>query len=109
MNGTPLQLVTKAQQALWVKYATELQGHQGYPFIDFGNKAVITGPLFSPQVLHGLIWAQIGSKLKNPNDPMAQNIDGAANYIIGAICKMTGNKPEPVCAAAPIPPINAKL
>jgi hypothetical protein len=41
--------------------------------------------------------------------PVAQNIDGAANHIIGAMCKMTGNKPGPACASAPIPAINATL
>ena len=108
VNHGPLQPVTNAQQALWAKYDASPQG-LGYPFVDFGNKMVITGPLFSPQVLQGLTWAQVASKLKNPNDPVAQNINGAANYITAAICRMTGNKPASVCTAAPIPAIEPKL
>jgi len=109
VNSKPLQPVSKAQQALWSKYDTNAQGQVGYPFIDFGNKTVITGPLFSPQVLHGLTWAQVASKLKDPNDPVAQNVDAAANYITAAICKMTGNKPGPVCAAPEIKALSGKV
>jgi Domain of unknown function (DUF929) len=108
VNHQTLQPVSKAQEALWVKYGSTSQG-PGYPFIDFANKTVITGPLFSPQVLQGLTWAQIASKLKNPNDPVAQAVDGAANYITASICKMTGDKPGNVCTAAPIKAIGAKL
>jgi hypothetical protein len=108
VNHQALQPVSKAQQALWVKYGSTAQG-PGYPFIDFGNKVVITGPLFNPGVLQGLTWAQIASKLKNPNDPVAKAVDGAANYVTASICKMTGNKPGSVCTAAPIKTIEAKL
>lgn len=110
-NGTHKQLqpTTNAQMALWRKYDTSSQGTLGYPFIDFGNKLVITGPLYDPLVLKGLTWAQVASKLKNPNDPVAQNVNAAANYVTASICKMTNNKPAAVCTAAPIPTIEAKL
>jgi hypothetical protein len=103
-----LQPTTKAQQALWAKFDSTSQG-LGYPFIDFGNKMAITGPLYDPKVLAGLNWAQIASKLKNPNDPVARAVDGAANYVTASICKMTGDKPGSVCTAAPIKTIEAKL
>jgi thiol-disulfide isomerase/thioredoxin len=108
VDRKPLQPVTKAQQALWAKYDASAQG-LGYPFVDFGNKVVITGPFYLPQNLKGLTWAQVASKLKNPNNPVAQQVGGSANYITAAICKMTGNKPATVCTAAPIPAIEAKL
>jgi thiol-disulfide isomerase/thioredoxin len=104
-----LQPVTKAQQAIWAKYDTSPQGGQGYPFIDFGNKVVLTGPLFVPSVLHGFTWAQVASQLKDPTSPVAQNVNGAANYITASICKMTNNQPGSVCTAGPIPAIEAKL
>jgi uncharacterized protein DUF929 len=109
VNSKPLQPVSKAQQALWAKYDTNSQGQVGYPFIDFGNKTVITGPLFSPQVLHGLTWAQVASKLHNPNDPVAQNVNAAANYITAAICKMTGGKPGSVCTAPQVKALSGKV
>jgi thiol-disulfide isomerase/thioredoxin len=103
-----IQPVTSAQKALWVKYDTT-NGSQGFPFIDFGNKAVLTGPLFVPSVLHGLTWAQVASKLSNPNDPVGANVGGAANYMTAAICKMTNNQPGSVCKTGPIPSIESKL
>jgi thiol-disulfide isomerase/thioredoxin len=108
VNRALLQPVTKAEQALWTKYDSS-SGQTGYPFIDFGNKAIITGPLFVPSVLHGLTWAQVASQLNDPTSPVAMNINGAANYITASICKMTSNKPAAVCTAGPIPAIEAKL
>jgi thiol-disulfide isomerase/thioredoxin len=108
VNRALLQPVTKAQQALWTKYDTT-NGSTGYPFIDFGNKTIITGPLFVPSVLKGLTWAQVASQLKRPTSPVAQDVNGAANYITASICKMTNNKPGSVCTVGPIPAIEAKL
>jgi hypothetical protein len=103
-----LQPLTKAQQALWTTYGTN-QGSVGYPFIDFGNKVAVYGPLYLPTMLHGLTWAQVAGKLKNPHDPVAQAVDGAANYVTASICKMTGNKPGSICTAAPIKTIEANI
>ena len=103
-----LQAVTKSQSALWTAYGTT-QGSRGYPFIDIGNKVAIYGPLYNPQLLHGMTWEQVASKLKNPRDRVARAIDGGANYITASICKMTGNKPATVCSAAPITAIESKL
>ncbi len=108
VDKKPLQNPTKAEQALWVKYDSSAQG-PGYPFIDFGNKVVMTGPLYVPQVLHGLTWAQIASALKNPNSAVAKNINGAANYITASICAMTNNAPASVCTAAPVSSIESSL
>jgi len=108
VNHQILQPVTKAQQALWVKYDNSAQG-PSYPFIDFGNKIVLTGPLFNPQVLHGLTWAQVAQQLKNPSSAVGMNVNAAANYITASICKMTNNKPASVCTAAPIASIESKL
>jgi hypothetical protein len=108
VSHKPLQNPTKAEQALWAKYDTSAQG-LGYPFIDFGNKVVITGPLYDPKVLAGLTWSQIASTLKNPKDPVAINITGAANYITASICKMTNDTPATVCTAGPIPVIEKSL
>jgi hypothetical protein len=95
-NGTytALQTPTSAQNAIVTKY----DGSQGsIPFIDFGNKYMISGASYSPQVLSGLTWSQIAADLSNQNSPVAKAIDGTANYITAAICKMTGNQPANVC------------
>jgi thiol-disulfide isomerase/thioredoxin len=105
---TPLQPTTKEQQAIWVKYDTQ-NGGQGFPFMYFGGKVIITGPMFNPGVLKGLTWSQIAGQLSNSSSAVAQNVNGAANYITAAICRMTNDTPANVCKAAPIPPIQAKI
>lgn len=68
-----------------------------------------TGPLFSPGALKGLTWSQIAGQLGNPNSTVAQNVNGAANYLTAAICKMTNDTPANVCKAEPIPAVQAKI
>ncbi|HJZ28157.1 MAG TPA: DUF929 family protein [Streptosporangiaceae bacterium] len=91
---TILQTPTAAQQALVTKY----DGSGGaIPFIDFGNHYMISGVSYNPGLLDGLSWATIASDLSNPSSPVAQAVDGTANYITAAICKMTGNQPASAC------------
>jgi hypothetical protein len=103
VNHNRLQPVTAQQQAIWFRHSPG----GGYPFLDFGGKAVITSPIYNPQVLQGKDWAQIAAALRNPASPIAQGVLGAANYITAAICKMTGNKPASVCNSAVLVPLEA--
>jgi serine/threonine protein kinase len=100
---TTLQTPTPAQLALLNKYDAPPNvpsGENGaIPFIDFGNKYVIIGASYSPGVLAGLSWSQIAADLSNPDSPVAEGIDGTANYITAAICAMTGNQPASACTA----------
>ena len=99
-----LQATTPEQQAIWDKYDAN-----SYPFIDFGNKHIVTAPLYDPQVLQGKTWAQIAAALHDRSSPIAQGALGAANYMTAAICKMTGNQPARACAAPAIRSLQAKL
>jgi hypothetical protein len=103
-----LQNPTKAQNALWAKYEPD-PSTRGYPFIDFGNKLVMKGPIFDAAVLQGKTWSQIAAALKDPTSPIAQSVDGAANYITGAICKMTNNQPSDVCSSAAVTAVQSGL
>jgi hypothetical protein len=96
-NGeyTTLQNLTSQQQSLVTKYDSANQG--AIPFIDFGNKYLISGASYNPQVLDGHTWAQIGTALKDPTSQIAQGVDGTANYITAAICKLTNNQPASAC------------
>ena len=69
------------------------------PFVDFGNKYLISGASYNPGVLSGLSWATIAADLSNPNSPVAKAVDGTANYITAAICQLTGNQPASACTA----------
>ena len=101
---TNLETPTKDQQALLNKYDVPPYvpaGSNGaIPFVDFGNKYLIAGASYNPQVLSGLTWAQIASDLKNPDSQVAKAIGGTANYMTAAICKMTGNQPASACTPA---------
>ncbi len=55
------------------------------PFLDIGNRYILAGAQFDPQVLAGLSAAQIAAQLRDPSSPVAQAIDGSANLIIAAI------------------------
>jgi thiol-disulfide isomerase/thioredoxin len=91
---TTLQTPTKAEQAIVDKY----DGSSGsIPFIDFGNHYMISGVSYNPGVLDGLSWSTIATDLSNPSSPVAQAVDGTANYITAAICKITGNQPASAC------------
>jgi hypothetical protein len=104
-NGgyTNLQSASKAQLALLTKYdappyiASADAG--SIPFMDFGNKYVSLGASYDPGVLSGLSWATIATDLSNPSSTVAKAVDGTANYITAAICKMTGNQPASACTS----------
>jgi len=103
-NGTytTLQNPTSAQNALITKYDTSPYTTQAgaIPFLDFGNKYVTIGTPYDPGELAGLSWSTIATDLSNPNSTVAQAVDGTANYVTAAICKMTGNQPASACTAA---------
>jgi hypothetical protein len=103
---TALQSTTSAQQALMNSYDT--QG--SIPFVDIGNKYVQVGnPTgFGPQTLSGMSWSQIAAALKQPSSPIAKGVDGAANYITAAICKLTNNQPASACTPV-VKQLEAKL
>jgi hypothetical protein len=103
-----LQAPTSKQNALWAKYEPDPQT-RGYPFIDFGNKLVLKGPIYDAAVLQGKTWSQIAAALKDPTSPIAQSVDGAANYITGAICRMTNNQPATVCNSAAVTAVKSGL
>jgi hypothetical protein len=92
-----LQNTTAAQQQLWERYSP--QGQTGYPFIDFGNKYLINGPIYDAGVLAGLNYQQISADLHNPSSQVAQGALGAANFVTAAICKTTNGQPGNVCTA----------
>jgi Domain of unknown function (DUF929) len=94
---TTLQTPTSAQNAIVTKY----DGSQGsIPFIDFGNKYMISGASYDPALINKLTWSQIAADLSNQNSSVAKAIDGVANYMTAAICKLTVNQPANVCTTS---------
>ena len=88
--GHPLQPQTALDARLIASYdvppyVNSADQSGAVPFLDIGNRYVLAGAQYNPQVLAGLSAAQIASQLSNPSSPVAQAVDGAANVIIAAI------------------------
>jgi Domain of unknown function (DUF929) len=100
---TNLQTPTAAQTALITKYDAapyiSASDAGSIPFVDFGNKYMIVGASYTPQVLAGLSWSTIATDLSNPSSAVAKGVDGTANYITAAICKLTNNQPASACTS----------
>ncbi len=107
VNGTypTLQQPTAAQSNELARFDT--QG--SIPFLDIGNKYVVVGASYSPQVLAGLSQSQIAQQLANPNSAVAQAIDGTANVITAAISQVTGQQPTSVASSPAIAAIEKSL
>jgi hypothetical protein len=111
-NGfATLQQPTAAQQKLLQQYDTPpyTQSSGGIPFVDFGNRYIVSGASYSPQVLQGQSMSAIAGSLVDPSNQMAQNIDGTANMLTAAICQLTNNQPAQVCSTPTITAAKAKL
>jgi hypothetical protein len=111
-NGyATLQQPTPAQQKLLQQYDTPpyTQSSGGIPFVDFGNRYIVSGASYSPQVLQGASMSTIAGSLVDPSNQIAQNIDGTANILTAGICQMTGNQPGQVCNSPGVTAAKAKL
>ena len=95
---TGLQALTAAQQELMTRY----DPGGSIPFIDIGNAYVQMSTLapYGPQDLQNLTWSQIAAALHDPSSALAKSIDGSANYLTAAFCKLTGDQPASACTPA---------
>jgi hypothetical protein len=89
-----LEQPTPQETALFSKYAGG-----SIPFVDIGNQ-YLTGAQYLPSALQGMSWSQVAAAMRMPSSPVAQDIDGAANVITAAVCKITNGQPGGVCSAA---------
>ena len=88
--GHPLQAPTSLDRQLIGRYdvppyVNSADQSGAVPFLDIGNRYILAGAQYNPQVLAGLSAAQIAAQLRNPASPVAQAIDGSAKTIITAI------------------------
>ena len=93
-NHNPLMTATADQTNLMNAYDTK----GNIPFVDIANRYTIVGSQIQPSVIANANWTQIASQLDNKSSAFAQNIDGAANRLIGEICKIDGGQPATVCS-----------
>jgi Domain of unknown function (DUF929) len=88
--GHPLQRQTSLDSRLIrtydvPPYVNSADQSGSVPFLDIGNRYILAGAQYNPQVLAGLSAQQIAAQLRAPSTPVAKAIDGAANVIIAAI------------------------
>jgi hypothetical protein len=86
-----LQRPTAEQAAVFNRYSGG-----GFPFVDIGNRYVVSGVQYLPSALANMTWAQVAAAMRDPSTPVARDIDGAANMITAAICKLTHGQPAGV-------------
>ncbi len=79
------------------------------PFIDIGNRYVISGTMYDPGLLQGLSMPAIAHQLQDPSSPVAKAILGSANLITAAICAATGDQPSAVCSSSAVVAANDRL
>jgi len=101
-NGdyAPLEKPTAEEATLLDRYtsAKYFPANPGYfPFLDFGNRVVISQSSFDPYLLHGLSREQIANDLSDPTNPVTMDIVATANYLSAATCLIDGDRPALVC------------
>ncbi len=96
-----LDTLTPEQQQLMQTYdAPPYTSPAGsIPFLLIGDRFVITGSSYHPDVLQGKTWQQIAAALSIPSSPIANDVLGTANMLTAAICQLTGGQPANVCTA----------
>ena len=104
VNRKRVEPVPARVRRTWNRY-----GPPGYPFIDFGGRAILNLPSFEPTLLAKLTRKQIAADLNHPKRAVAKAVDGSANQITAAICIMTKDKPAKVCHTKTISTIRRSL
>ncbi|HTX81448.1 MAG TPA: DUF929 family protein [Streptosporangiaceae bacterium] len=103
-NGVAFQKPTSAESALMTKYDAApyvpSSDANSFPFVDIGNQYLVIGAQYLPSSLAGLSWSKVASDVKDPSSTVAKGIDGTANSLTAAICKITKNAPAAVCNSA---------
>jgi hypothetical protein len=99
-----LQNPTSQETALFDKYA-----NGSIPFVDIGNQYTLPQAQYLPSALAGMTWSQVTAAMQNPASPVAQDVDGAANVITAAICKITNGQPGAVCSSTGVTTAAASL
>jgi thiol-disulfide isomerase/thioredoxin len=99
-----LQRPTPQQAALFNRYSGG-----GFPFVDIGNRYVVSGVQYLPSALANMTWAEVAAAMRDPSSPVARDIDGAANMITAAICKLTHGQPAGVSRSAGVRAASASI
>lgn len=99
-----LQQPTAPEQAVFDQYSGG-----AIPFVDIAGKYVVPAAQYLPSDLAGLTWQQIAADMKDPSSKVAQDIDGAANYLTAALIKAGAKAPAGLASSPGVQAAMAKL
>jgi Domain of unknown function (DUF929) len=89
-----LQTPTQAEQKLW----TAANGG-GFPFLDFGGKAILPSAQYIFTPLEGLPFSDVASQVGNNSTQIGADIDASAGILVKTICSsLTQHMPASVCS-----------
>ena len=71
----------------------------GIPITDLGDQFVIIGAPGNLAPLMNLNQAQVAAGLRHPGSAVARSADGAANYLVAAMCLVSGASSAPISAS----------
>jgi len=80
----------------------------GIPFTDLGDHFLVIGAPSSVAPLLHLSQAQVAADLRHPDSAVARAVDGAANYLVAAMCLTPGASSAPICASKFAQRVDAK-
>jgi uncharacterized protein DUF929 len=93
VHGKNLEKPTKQEQAAFSF------DHQGLPGVDIGGRYAYLASGYNPGLLGMKSWATIAGSLAHANGKLAQHIEGYANLLTAALCRVTSEKPHGVCSS----------
>ena len=109
----PLDALTPLHNQLMRTYNappyTDADSAGAIPFMDFGNRYILSGSSVSPELLAGRSVEEIAAALADPSSPIAKAIDGSANVYTAIICGLTSSKPATVCASPAVLAYQSRL
>jgi hypothetical protein len=71
------------------------------PFLLVGGRYLWVGSGFSPALLDGKSWAEVGAAVRSGRGPLARAVLSNAEAIAAAVCAVDGGRPRPVCRMLP--------
>jgi hypothetical protein len=101
-NNQPQDTVPSNYTSLFAQY------NSYYPFINFGNKYVISGAMLGPSPLGGEYWSGVFKDIST-GTTLGTQIKESANVITAVICKLTSDQPSSICNQSPINGLTLEL
>jgi len=91
------QLITTYDKSPYTGTSSGSSG--GIPFIDIGNRWIVSGASYDPAVLKGMNFDQVAQAATDPSSPAGAAIQAAAGQIVSDVCQLTSGQPTAVCGA----------